>query len=72
MLQEVHRRYIPNRIILLADGGAGQEFLGQHVSFIKSMKMLGEKATVYICEDYACKLPTSDTSTMANLLENKK
>lgn len=69
MLREVHKRYIANRIILLADGGAGQEFLAQHLSFIKSVRPLANKATVYVCENYACKLPTSDIRTLANLLE---
>jgi uncharacterized protein YyaL (SSP411 family) len=69
MLREVHARYIPNKIILLADGGAGQQFLNQHLPFMQSVKMRGGKATAYICENYACKLPTSDLSLMAKLLE---
>lgn len=72
MLRELHNRYIPNKIILLADHEAGQEFLSQHLSFIESVKMLNEKATAYICENYACKLPTSDIGVMAKLLDNKK
>ncbi|MBO0721625.1 MAG: thioredoxin domain-containing protein, partial [Blastocatellia bacterium] len=71
MLHEVHARYIPNKIILFADGGPGQEFLGRYLPFIQSMKMRGDKATAYICQNYACKLPTADLGVMAKLLEEK-
>jgi hypothetical protein len=68
MLREAHARYIPNKIILLADGGEGQQFLIRRLPFIETVKMRGGKATAYICENYACKLPTSDLSVMAKLL----
>jgi uncharacterized protein YyaL (SSP411 family) len=32
--------------------------------------MLDGKATAYICENYACKLPTTDVAVMVELLEN--
>jgi uncharacterized protein YyaL (SSP411 family) len=69
MLREAHARFIPNKIILLADGGAGQEFISRHLPFIQSVKMRGGKATAYICENYTCKLPTTDLSIMAKQLD---
>ncbi|MEW6209843.1 MAG: thioredoxin domain-containing protein, partial [Acidobacteriota bacterium] len=69
LLREAHARYIPSKIILLSDGGDGQQFLSRHIPFIESMGMLDGKATAYICENYACKLPTSDHVVMARLLE---
>lgn len=71
MLKEVHKRYIPNKIILFADGGPGQRFLGQSLPFIKSMRMIDGRATAYVCENYVCKLPTSDLQVMAKLLGGK-
>lgn len=72
MLREAHAHYIPNKIILLADGGAGQQFLNQYLPFIETVKMRGGKATAYICENYACKLPTTDLNVMAKLLGSPK
>ncbi|MCI0665306.1 MAG: thioredoxin domain-containing protein [Acidobacteria bacterium] len=72
MLREAHARFIPNKIILLADGGAGQEFLSRHLPFIQSVKMRGGKATAYICENYTCKLPTTDLGVMAKQLDGRK
>ncbi len=68
MLRAAHAQYIPNKIILLADGGAGQQFLSQYLPFIETVKMRGGKATAHVCENYACKLPTSDLGVMAKLL----
>ena len=69
MLAEAHRRYLPNKIVLLADGGAGQQYLSRSVPFLETVTMRGGKATAYICENYACKLPTADAQVMAKLLE---
>ena len=69
MLNEVFKRYIPNKIILLADGGEGQKILAKHFSFIESVVMIDGKATAYICENYVCQLPTSDVAVMVSFLQ---
>jgi uncharacterized protein YyaL (SSP411 family) len=69
MLREVHKHYIPNKVILLADGGEGQRFFSQYLSFIQSVKMHNGKATSFICENYVCQLPTTDLKVMAGLLQ---
>ncbi|MEE9170962.1 MAG: thioredoxin domain-containing protein, partial [bacterium] len=69
MLTEVYERYIPNKIILLADGGKAQKVLAKHLPFIESVGMIDGKATAYICENYVCHLPTSDVDVMVGLLE---
>lgn len=68
LLEEVHSRFIPNKIILLADGGKAQEILVSYIPFVETVTMLEGKATVYICENYACQLPTSDLEVVAKLL----
>ncbi|MGH2567263.1 MAG: thioredoxin domain-containing protein, partial [Bacteroidota bacterium] len=72
ILEEVHSRFIPNKIILLADGGEGQRALASYIPFIQSIKMIGGKSTAYICENYACELPTSEARVVAQLLDGKK
>ena len=72
MLKEVYRRFLPNKIILLADGGQGQEELSKYLPFMEGVRMLGGKATAYVCEDYSCKLPTTDVKLMVSLLEDKQ
>lgn len=68
LLQEVHTHFIPNKIILLADGGEAQNILASYIPFLASVEMIEGKSTAYICQDYACQLPTSDQKTVARLL----
>jgi uncharacterized protein YyaL (SSP411 family) len=70
MLSEVHRHFNPNKILLLAEGGVNQEFLAGKLEFIKSVQMIEGKTTVYICENYVCKLPTADVAKVAQLLSD--
>ncbi len=57
LLRAAHGPFVPNKIILLADGGVGQETLARHLAFIEDIRMLDGKATAFVCEDYVCKLP---------------
>jgi uncharacterized protein YyaL (SSP411 family) len=69
LLHAVHRRYGANRIVLGADGGAGQAFLAARAKFIDGMKTLDGKATAYVCRDYACQKPTSDVEELQQQLD---
>jgi uncharacterized protein YyaL (SSP411 family) len=69
MLRLVHARFIPNKVLLLADGGAGQEQLARWLSVIGNITRRNGRATAYICEDYVCRLPTSDLAVAAQLLD---
>ncbi|CAN5775215.1 thioredoxin domain-containing protein [soil metagenome] len=68
MLREVHRHFVPHEILLLADGGAGQEFFGDRVEFMKSVTMIDNQPTAYVCENFVCQLPTRDVAQLAKLL----
>jgi uncharacterized protein YyaL (SSP411 family) len=68
MHELVFQRYVPNRIILGADGGPGQAFLSQRLTFMKDMGPKGGKATAYICENQVCDLPTNDLAVLEEQL----
>ncbi|MBI3766609.1 MAG: thioredoxin domain-containing protein [Ignavibacteriales bacterium] len=70
MVREVHSTFIPNKIILLADGGERQKKIASFLPFVESMTRLQGKATAYVCENYACQLPTSDVTVLSGLLRN--
>jgi uncharacterized protein YyaL (SSP411 family) len=69
LLAEVHQRYVPNRIILSADGGAGQALLATKLPFLKEMKPLNGQAAAYVCQNYACQQPTADPAELGKQLE---
>jgi uncharacterized protein YyaL (SSP411 family) len=68
MLREVHQHFVPHEVLILADGGAGQQFFADRVEFMKSVDKIDNKPTAYVCENFVCQLPTTDVETLANLL----
>lgn len=71
MIRAVHERFIPSKILLLADENAGRRPRDWHNEFIKTAGMIEKKATAYICENFVCQLPTTDPATMTRLLGTK-
>ncbi|MBZ5627320.1 MAG: DUF255 domain-containing protein [Acidobacteriia bacterium] len=69
LLRLVGQRYLPNRTVMLADGGRRQQELAKFLSVVSSMKMKDGKATAYVCENYVCNLPTADANVVARLLD---
>jgi uncharacterized protein YyaL (SSP411 family) len=68
MLRALHERYLPNAIVILAEGGESQKALAKLLPFLETIKPKGDKATAYVCVNYTCQLPTSDLSKMLALL----
>jgi uncharacterized protein YyaL (SSP411 family) len=68
MLREVHRHFLPHRLLILADAGPGQQFFAERVEFMKNVGKIDNKPTAYVCENFVCQLPTNDLKTLANLL----
>jgi uncharacterized protein YyaL (SSP411 family) len=71
LLRQVNTRFLPNKILLFADGGTGQQQLARWLPFVAGAHRMRDRATAYVCENYVCKLPTSDPQVMAGLLENR-
>jgi hypothetical protein len=65
ILKLIRNHYIPNKIILLIDNPAEYE---KFFPFVKDYIRLDGKTTVYVCENYNCKLPTSDLAEIKKLL----
>jgi uncharacterized protein YyaL (SSP411 family) len=68
LLAEVHRHYLPNKLLLLADGAEGQAWLAKRLDFLGTVAPIDGKAAAYVCEDFACQLPTTETVKLAELL----
>ena len=68
LLAEVHQHFLPNKILLLADGGDGQRYLGEKLEAIRAMSMVDGKPAAYVCENFTCKAPVTDVKEMRQLL----
>jgi len=68
MLQVIRRRYAPDAVLLLADGGAGQAFLGKDLEFIRTLPVAEGRTTAYVCESFVCQMPTDDPRVLDDIL----
>ncbi len=68
LLREIQAHYLPNKLVLLADGGAGQKWLGDRLEFLKTVTPLQGEPAAYVCENFVCQLPTSDVAKLRELL----
>lgn len=70
LLAVVNRRYLPNKVLFVVND-ADEKQLAVWLPFIQGMHPIDGKAAAYICENYACKLPTSDPARAAAMLDEK-
>src|ERR1017187_4554291 len=68
LLAQVHRLFLPNKILLLADGAEGQKYLGEKNEAIRAMSMVDGKSAAYVCENFTCKAPVTDPAELRKLL----
>ena len=68
LLAVVHRHYDPARLVMLADGGKNQEFLGSRQEFLQSVAPIEGKAAAYVCKNFVCKLPVSEPEDLRQQL----
>jgi hypothetical protein len=68
MFATIRKRFLPVKIVLLTDGAPGH-FLEQYQPFLADLSQQENKATVYLCENFSCRLPTSDPAELAARLD---
>ena len=68
IVAEVHRHFLPNKILLLADGAEGQRYLEEKLDALRGMKPVGGKAAGYVCENFTCQVPVTDPKALGELL----
>ena len=68
LLKTILQEAPPHRLIFLADKGPAHTKLATNLDILDSIAPLEGKATTYICENFVCKLPTSDLATVSRLL----
>ena len=69
LLKEVHRHFLPNAIVILADANEGQKYLGERNQSIRAMSLVEGKPAAYVCENFTCKAPVTDLKQLSDLLK---
>src|SRR6266702_3426818 len=68
LLTQVQHPFLPKTILLLADGGEGQKYLGEKNEAIRAMSLVEGKPAAYVCENFTCKAPVIDPAMLSELL----
>jgi uncharacterized protein YyaL (SSP411 family) len=68
MLAELWNRFLPNTVVLLRSEEEVSKKLNVLAPFSKFYDRINDKATVHVCINHNCKLPTNDISQMLKLL----
>ncbi|BCU80954.1 thioredoxin domain-containing protein [Polycladomyces abyssicola] len=59
MIQQAHRTYLPDAVLLFKPEGEPTETLDTIAPFTKEQHTLDGRATVYVCENHACHAPAT-------------
>ena len=70
MLDAIRRRFIPNKVVMLRQIEQESPEIEHIAPFTKNLTSIDGKATAYVCLNYKCKRPTTDTRAMLELLNS--
>jgi uncharacterized protein YyaL (SSP411 family) len=71
LLYEIQRHFLPNKVLILADGAEGQKLLAEDNEAITAMSPLDGKSAAYVCENFTCKGPINDPKVLRELLSKR-
>ena len=76
LLAEVFRRYMPNKVMVGASGGAGASDGGASeggtvLPLLQDRGMVDGQPTAYVCQNYVCQLPVTDPESLAQQLNRE-
>ncbi len=66
MLKALQSRFIPNKVVLLREGGDG---ILEIADFTRLMSPLDGKSTAYVCTAHVCRKPVTTIQEMMDMLE---
>ncbi len=66
MKREIRKKYSPNTVLA---GATKMPNESEQSPLLRGREQVGGKATAYVCENYACKLPVTTVAELAELLD---
>lgn len=64
--------YLPNKVVVFRPAGEEKPAVSKLAPYTETQRAIGSKATVYVCTNYSCKLPTTDPAVMLRQLRPKE
>jgi uncharacterized protein YyaL (SSP411 family) len=72
MIQALREHFVPNKVVLFRPTDEESPDIIRLAEYTKYQSSIDGKATAYVCLNYNCKLPTTDSGKMLQLLAVKK
>jgi uncharacterized protein YyaL (SSP411 family) len=69
MIALLHRKFVPNKVVLLRQEGEAGKDLTALSPFVAGMIPVGKKPAVYLCARFACRSPLTDLPALESALE---
>ncbi len=69
MLNIIKEHYLPNKVTIVIPPSPKDKQLISFLPWLKDYKMIGHKATVYVCRNRECQLPVNETESLRKQLE---
>ena len=66
LLDIVYGRYLPNKVVVGAPGAPATDLA---IPLLRDRSMIDGKPTAYVCENYACQLPVTESEALAGQLD---
>jgi uncharacterized protein YyaL (SSP411 family) len=71
MLGMLRQMYVPNKVVLFRPVEVDGPPITRIAEYTDAQTAIDGKATAYVCQNYACKAPTTDPAEMVELLGKK-
>ncbi len=68
-VEKIRSYYMPSTVTIVTQAGHEREKLEKLIPFVKAMKRVDNKATIYLCQNFACKSPISSMKGLEEILE---
>jgi hypothetical protein len=68
IVKEINKIYLPNKLIILKEPDSKIPKIEKIAPFVKDYSQIKNKATIYVCKNQQCQLPTTDIYKINELL----
>jgi uncharacterized protein YyaL (SSP411 family) len=68
IIKTINSIYLPNKVVILKEPNSKDLLIQELAPFIKDYSQINNKATVYVCKNQQCELPTTNIEKMKQLL----
>jgi uncharacterized protein YyaL (SSP411 family) len=68
LLRVVQTRLLPKAVLLHADGGEAQTWLGAKNEALAAMQPVSGKPAAFVCQNYTCQAPVTEAAALEKLL----